>query len=54
MLLRKKLEILISERNKIRENRPEEIVAIELHYHTVITDVQKSIEKLTEMKTPII
>lgn len=46
-LLKQKLESLSSERGKIRELHPEEISAIESHYHIIITDLQKSIEKLT-------
>ncbi len=46
-LLKQKLEVLTTERNKIREIKPEEISAIESHYHILITDIQRSIEKLT-------
>jgi hypothetical protein len=46
-LLRTKLEALTTERNKIRELKPEELGSIESHYNIIITDLQKSVEKLT-------
>ncbi len=50
--LKDKKEILLKERDKIREIKPLEISVIEGHYLSIITDIDIAIEKLTPQRTP--